>query len=75
MGQVRLVSYPRVHVPAPRNDCSCMGSGPVELAGSRQGRKVGMPAHKTQSEPVSSSRVGGMNVELENECAGRFAKA
>lgn len=31
--------------------------------GSRQGRKVGMPAHKTQSEPVSSSRVGGMNVE------------
>lgn len=34
-----------------------------------------MPAHKTQSEPVSSSRVGGMNVELENECAGRFAIA
>lgn len=30
---------------------------------SRAQRRVGMPAHKTQSGPVSSGRVGGMNIE------------
>lgn len=71
MGRMPLLSYPRVHVAAPRdNNLSMCCRVVVKWQRGRQGRKVGMPAHKTKSGPVSSVRVGGMK-ELEISQSGR----